>query len=127
MGEITPEGKTTGLERNDPRPEASSNAVQRIAAGLRQQEQEYKKIIGEKVTEAGNLAWQAGKKVRPSKNYLNFDTYTKANGQLRELKAKLDVIKQYIGEGLQNVTEDNLFKADVNEALTDIDKIFRGE
>jgi hypothetical protein len=121
------EGKLIGRTGEEPVQEPTPQ--EKIEAGLKKQAEETMKTIGGLLDASGQAAWEAQHKVRPKSNYLMFSTRLEANARLRELKAQIDENKKAVVKLLGGVAgpDYETFKTDIEEALQEIDRVFKGE
>lgn len=117
------------IGRTGEEPVQEPTPQEKIEAGLKKQAEETMKTIGWLLDASGQAAWEAKHKIRPKSNYLMFNTRLEANSRLRELKAQIDENKKAVVKLLGGVVrpEHENFRADVEEALQEIDRVFKGD
>ncbi len=122
------DGNVIGRTGEDPKPEQVNPEDILRAAFIAEAEKSKAQVVA-LLDKCGQAAWEARNKVRPSSNYLNFSTRQKANEKLRDLRSQVDGYKREIGAvmvKLAEVPEHAHFRADVGEALIEIEAVFAG-
>lgn len=122
------DGNLIGRTGKDPKVEYPSPS-DILAQAFQEKDEKRKTAIGQKLNEAGKVAWEARHKVRPTSNYLNFDTKLTSAARLQGLRGRLDEAKEFIARELSNlVGPENLdFHKLVDEQLREIEKTFATE